>query len=143
MSTLSRWLGFDTPNAQQQDLKNNALARWMESNERMTLARQATLNQMRLGYLQDQSQAQLNREANKQMDFRSTNIQDYTGLNLENNPYALNVKKTTSQDIPSFAAQLGFTIANFQEFNKPERQNYATEEEYQNALQVWRTQYGK
>lgn len=143
MSTLSRWLGFDTPNAQQQDLKNNALARWMESNERMTLARQATMNQMRLGYLQDQAQAQLNREANKQMDFRSTNIQDYTGLNLENNPYALNVKKTTARDIPSFAAQLGFTLANFQEFNKPERQNYATEEEYQNALQVWRTQYGK
>ena len=50
MGTLSRWLGFDTPNAQQQDLKNNALARWMESNERMTLARQATMNQMRLGF---------------------------------------------------------------------------------------------
>ena len=143
MSRLSHWLGFDDKSPQQQDLKNNALARWMESNERMTLARQATINQMRLSYLQDQAQQQLTQAANKQMDFRSTNISDYTGLNLQNNPYALNVQKTTAQDLPSFSSQLGFTLANFQNFNKPERQNYATEEEYQNALQVWRTQYGK
>lgn len=143
MSKISSWLGFDDKSPQQQDLKNNALARWMESNERMILARQATINQMRLSYLQDQAQQQLDQAANKQLDFRSTNISDYTGLNLQNNPYALNVQKTTAKDIPSFSAQLGFTLANFQNFNKPERQNYATEEEFQQALQVWRQQYGQ
>lgn len=143
MSKLSEWLGFNDKSPQQRDLKDQALARWMESNERMTLARQATINQMRLTYLQDQSQQQLERAAQQSQDFRSTRISDYTGLETANNPYSTGVQRTGAKDIPSFSAQLGFTQANFAEFNKPERQNYATEEEFQNAMTVWRTMYGK
>lgn len=129
--------------SQQQDVWNSGLAKVLEGMEKTALARQANENQIRLTRLQDQTQQNLNWELQQGQNFDSTKVTQYTGLDLSNNPYSLGVQKTGNKMPKPLSFDLGFVGSDLAEMNKPERAAYPSDEAYQNAMKVWRAQYGK